>query len=191
MKLFVVGAGGHGLDVADIARACGWSPVFLDDRDPPGVVGRPSELAGRDWPCVIAVNDPTTRARLAVGGSPVTLVHPTAVVSESATLMPGVVVGAGTQIGPDTIIGSHTHIGPGCTVTRTSIGPFCSIAPGVDIAGDVLIGSGTSIGVGARIANLRTIGADATIGAGAVVVDDVRMGETVAGVPAKVLHQWV
>ncbi len=49
----------------------------------------------------------------------------------------------------------------------------------MDIAGDVRIGTGVLIGVGARVANLRGIGDNAVIGAGAVVVRDVAPGETV------------
>jgi UDP-N-acetylbacillosamine N-acetyltransferase len=180
VRLFVVGAGGHGQDVADIARACGYEPVFLDDRDQPGVVGRPHELKGRDWPHVIAVNDPRERARMAVGSEPVTLVHPTAVVSESADVMIGAVIGAGTVIGPATMIGDHSHVGAGCTITRTYVGAYCSIGPGVDIAGDCVIDAMTFVGVGARVANLTNIGSGCTIGAGAVVVRDVFDGETVA-----------
>ena len=187
MRLFVVGAGGHARDVADIATACGDDVAFLDDRDLPGVVGRPSELVGTLWPHVIAVNDPSSRALLAVGGLPVTLVHPTAVVSSLATLAPGVVVGANACIGPGTRIGLHSHIGAGCTITRTVLGRFCSVGPGVDIAGDVTVGDGTFIGVGARVANMKHIGTGCVIGAGAVVVDHVASGETVAGVPARPL----
>lgn len=49
------------------------------------------------------------------------------------------------------------------------------------------VGRGASIGSGATILCGITIGADAMIGAGAVVTRDVADGETVAGVPARVL----
>ncbi len=47
---------------------------------------------------------------------------------------------------------------------------------------------GASIGSGAVILAGVTIGADATVGAGAVVTTDVKPGEVVAGVPARVLR---
>ncbi len=99
----------------------------------------------------------------------------------------GAVVGAGTTIGPDVTLGRHTHIGAGCTITRTTIGDYCQIAPGVDIAGDVTIGDRVFVGVAATIANLVTIGDDAVIGAGAVVLPNttVPAGETWVGVPAR------
>jgi acetyltransferase-like isoleucine patch superfamily enzyme len=48
---------------------------------------------------------------------------------------------------------------------------------------------GASIGSGATILCGVTIGEDAMIGAGAVVTHDVAPGETVAGVPARVLSR--
>ena len=50
-----------------------------------------------------------------------------------------------------------------------------------------LVKRGASIGSGAAILCGVTIGEDAMIGAGAVVTHDVAPGETVAGVPARVL----
>lgn len=132
-----------------------------------------------DIPHVIGVNDPATRKRLAIGSNPVTLIHPTATVDPTSALEPGCVVGAGTHIGPDCYLGAHVHVGPGCTLTRTVVGSFTTISPGVDIAGDVAVGFEVLIGVGARVANLRSIGDRAVIGAGAVVVRDVAPGETV------------
>ena len=50
------------------------------------------------------------------------------------------------------------------------------------------IGRGASIGSGAVIMGGLTVGARAQIGAGAVVTHDVSPGETVAGVPARMLR---
>jgi acetyltransferase-like isoleucine patch superfamily enzyme len=52
-----------------------------------------------------------------------------------------------------------------------------------------LVRRGASIGSGAVILCGITVGEDAMIGAGAVVTRDVAPGETVAGVPARVLPQ--
>ena len=49
------------------------------------------------------------------------------------------------------------------------------------------VGRGASIGSGATILCGVTIGEGALVGAGAVVTRDVKKGETVAGVPARVL----
>ena len=54
---------------------------------------------------------------------------------------------------------------------------------------ETVVGSGASIGSGAVILGGIRIGRDALIGAGAVVTRDVAPGETVAGVPARLLRQ--
>jgi len=180
----ILGAGGHGHDIADIARACGMFPIFYDDGNNAFVL---CEYA-KD-PSIVGVNDPSTRRRLAVGSTPTRLVHPTAVVSPSAVLSPGVVVGAGSLVGPGTVLGPHVHLGAGCTVTRTKVGGFTTIAPGVDIAGDVSIGEECLIGVGSTVSNLVSIGDRCVVGAGAVVVDNIPDDTTVVGIPARPLQR--
>lgn len=50
------------------------------------------------------------------------------------------------------------------------------------------IGDGAVIGVGAVLLNEVTVGADATVAAGAVVTRDVGARCAVAGVPARLMH---
>jgi UDP-3-O-[3-hydroxymyristoyl] glucosamine N-acyltransferase len=171
----IAGSGGHGTDIADIVAACGFIPAMYDDGH--NALARCDQIG--DGYYLVGVNDPATKRRLAVGDHPTTVVHPTATVSGTAKLAPGVVIGAGSHVGPYTTLGEHVHLGAGCTITRTTVGAWSTIAPGVNIAGDVTIGDGCLIGVGAVIANLTTIGDWATIGAGAVVVRDVEPCETV------------
>jgi len=68
------------------------------------------------------------------------------------------------------------------------IGAFVHLAPGVALAGRVRVGEGAFLGIGARVIPGRGIGAWAVVGAGAVVLDDVPDGVTVAGVPARPLR---
>lgn len=171
----ILGFGGHGQDIADIAVACKMFPLPYDD----GANTYAKTSTVGDQLYVVGVNDPATRRSLAVGSRAARLVHPTATVSRSAIGGPGVVVGANTTIGPGTVLGAHVHVGAGCTITRTSVGAYTTIAPGVHIAGDVQIGEECFLGVGAVVRNLITIGDRAVIGAGAVVVRNVADGETV------------
>lgn len=115
------------------------------------------------------------------------LVHPEAMVGGdgSVDLGRGVVIARGAVIDQSVKLGQHVHVNYGASMTRCVIEDFCTISPGVVIAGDVHIGRATFVGAGAVISNLVTIGRGCTIGAGAVVLEDVPEGVTVVGNPAR------
>lgn len=181
MTVHILGTGGHGRDIADIVKSAGLVPSMHDD-DPE----RGSPLPG-DVCYLIGIADPPARfARDYPGNQPYSVTHPS-VVGHAACGF-GAVIGAGCTIGPDVTLGRHTHIGAQTSLTRTTIGDYCQIAPKVAIAGDVVIGDRCFIGINATIRNLVTIGDDVTVGAGAVVLHDVPAGATVVGIPARVIH---
>lgn len=188
--LAILGGGGHGWDLAAIVRRNGEYEFvgFYDDHV--DCLGKIDDFDPHHS-YLIGVNDPATRAaingRWAVHGRAIApaIIDPSAAISSHYWLHVGVVIAALTQIGPRVELGPHTHIGPGVTITRTTVGAYCTISPGATICGDVTIGDRTLIGAGAVVKNLVTIGSDVTVGAGAVVVDDVPDGVTVTGVPAR------
>jgi acetyltransferase-like isoleucine patch superfamily enzyme len=51
----------------------------------------------------------------------------------------------------------------------------------------VTVAAGAFVGIGASVLPCLTVGADATVGGGALVHRDVPAGATVVGVPAKVI----
>jgi sugar O-acyltransferase (sialic acid O-acetyltransferase NeuD family) len=137
---------------------------------------------------------PTTPARAALVGHLVarhptiafaTLVHPRAIVANSARLGAGVFVGAGSVIASCVELEPHSFVNRGASVGHDSIvRSFARIQPAAAIGGHVTVGVGATVGLGARVIEEREIGDGAFVAAGAVVIRDVPPRVLVAGVPA-------
>lgn len=199
-NIYVIGAGGHGAVVAEIADSLGWSITGFIDDDPAkagATVLRWRVLGGRECVpdgAVVALGIGNNAWRAAMledadrhGWQLPVLVHLSAVISPSAEL------GAGTVVKAHTAVDARAVIGRGCVLnTGCSVGHDCRledgihIAPGVRLAGDVVVGHGTLVGIGACARQGIVIGSECTIGAGSVVVADVAAGSTCYGNPARV-----
>lgn len=197
----VVGSGGHGRELVDVARAAGYDVVGVVSADPPepnllerlGVtwLGGDDHLDGPGVPHVLGLGYPDVRARvdaalMARGLQAATLVHPHSSIGSDVHLGDGVVVAAGVRITTNVVLGRHTHIGVGSVISHDCrLGDHVTLAPGVSMSGDVRVGDRVFIGVGAVVVPGCAIGDDAVIAAGAVVVSDVPAGVTAKGVPAR------
>lgn len=116
------------------------------------------------------------------------VIHPSAVISDSATLgegvqiMAGAVVQAGVSLADNVIINTRASVDHDCFVNR-----HCHVAAGAVLAGNIHVGEKTLIGAGATVIQGIAIGPDCIVGAGAVVISDVGASEKVVGVPARKL----
>ena len=199
--LIIIGAGGHGKVVADIAiKMNKWSSIaFLDDdasiRESMGVkvIGTIDEAftyAGEADFFVAIGNNKMREAiqeRLIGEGLKVTsLIHPHAVIGTD------VEIGIGSAVMAGVVINSSSRIGKGCIINTSAsldhdnhMEDYVHISPGVHTAGGVSIGKGTWAGIGSTINNNVRICSGCIIGAGAAVVRDVAEPGVYAGVPAR------
>ncbi len=116
------------------------------------------------------------------------IIHPSSIIADNVSLGEGMLINAGTIIETGARVGDHVVIHAGCVVEHDNIlEDFVNLGPKVATAGRVHVRSGAIVYTGASIIPDIVIGENAVIGAGAVVVCDVKPGEKVAGVPAKPL----
>tara|TARA_R110002126_G_scaffold288768_2_gene442890 strand:- start:48217 stop:48828 length:612 start_codon:yes stop_codon:yes gene_type:complete len=195
--LQIIGAGGHGKVVADVAEACGYDPIeFIDPHWPERLNnGRwqitAADVTLRETDLFCAVGSNSTRAKLFIKygltDSP-TLTHPSAILSPSAQIGAGSVVMPGVIANADTQIGCGVILNTGCSIDHDCVlDDFVHISPGARLAGNVKIGHGSWIGIGAVIREGVRVGRNVIVAAGAAVINDIPDNSRVGGVPAQPL----
>lgn len=202
-ELVIVGASGHGKVIADIAELLGFTVKFYDD-------AYPSKTHIEHWPIhgtcadliavnstrvvpadvVVAIGNNTIRKDKALllqqhGFSLISLIHPTAVISQYAAIAEGTVIFAGA------VINAFAKVGVGCIINTAAvvehdciISDFTHICPNVALAGGVVVGSKSWVGIGSQVKQLVTIGDNCLIGAGSTVVKNIPDNVTAFGSPA-------
>lgn len=123
---------------------------------------------------------------LTFGLIPLTVKHPTAVVSSTVVYEKGCQFLPGCIVNTDAVVGLNVIVNSGAIVEHDCvIADHVHLATGAKLAGAVHVGQGSHIGVGATIRQNIEIGEYAIVGAGSVVVRNVLSSTTVMGVPAK------
>lgn len=198
-SLLIIGAGGHGKVVADIASKNGYDEIiFLDDNEELTecggypVIGRNNQYTAYDADVFIAIGNPKARETLfkkvefSEKKIP-TLIHPSASIAGDVSIGNGTVVAAGAVINPGTIIGKGCIINTSSSVDHDCIiKDFVHVSVGAHIAGTVQVGKRTWIGIGATVSNNIRICEDCMIGAGAVVIKNIERQGVYIGMPAKI-----
>ena len=156
-SILVIGSGGHGHVVAELAQACGYARIDFADDHSPLAVGTLSDLPvlAPHYPAVAVSlgNLPFRQELLDLLESlsvPIpALVHPSSLVSPSAQIGPGslvlpgaivhanavvgkgAIISVGAVIDHDAVIGSCSHIDAGAVVAaRASVPPLTKVPAG-------------------------------------------------------------
>ena len=200
-SIYIVGAGGHGKVVIATLRDAGHTVagVFDDNPDAWGktvlgipVLGPATELNDRQpgAKTVLAIGSNSVRKMLARKLTKLdwfTAIHPTAYVHPTVAIGPGTVVFAGVILQPDAQVGCHCIVNTAASVDHDCrIGNFVHLAPGVRLAGSVIIQDGAFMGIGSSTLPGVHIGENAIIGGGATVVTNIPDNTTAVGVPARI-----
>lgn len=117
-----------------------------------------------------------------------TIVHPRVWLNDYMTLGEGTIIYEGAIITTNIKVGNHVIISPKCGIGHDSIiKDYVSLLWNVNISGNDIIEEGVMMGSASTVIQGKRIGKGSTVGAGAVVIDNIDSYSTVVGVPAKVI----
>ncbi|AXH09217.1 acetyltransferase [Malaciobacter halophilus] len=192
-ELYIYGASGHGLVVADIARDNGYENIiFIDD-------GKNKYPTFEDIkktnniPIAFGIGSNAIRAKLFEkvhnsGFKIISLIHPSSIISSSAT------IGKGTVIMPNVVVNAKATIGEGAILNTSCviehecvIDDFVHISPNVALAGDVRVDKYTHIGIGSNVIQGIIIGKNVIVGGGSMVIRNIDDNQKVVGVPVRLI----
>lgn len=190
-SIVIIGAGGFGREVAWIAETAGFEVIgFCDDaqvktsRTFLGSIEVAAQSV-RKTEFIVAVGNNTARKALFqravnAGWTPATVISPRAIIA------PGIFLGKGVFIGHNAIISVGSTIGNGVIINNSAgighdvkIGEFAQVCPAATVSGGCEIGELALLGTNSCVIPLKKVGINATLGAGAVAIRDIKDGEAV------------
>lgn len=179
-RLLILGAGGHGRAVADLAQACGFTVAGFTEPSGHGrdVVGTDDDLAalasrlsldgaviGVGNTALVRRTELFTRVRQLGLALPV-LQHPSAVVSASAQIGDGSVVFPHAVIGAECVLGMNVVVYSGCVIEHDCrIDDHAYLSPGAILCGEVQVHERAFVGAGVVAVPGVVIGKGATVDA--------------------------
>jgi sugar O-acyltransferase (sialic acid O-acetyltransferase NeuD family) len=206
-KILIIGSQGHAKVIIDLIQLSELYEIvgLIDDFRSKGEIVENYHILGgiEDIPRlqtelrfssgVIAIGDNWVRNKvylnimnLASNFNFISLVHPKASVAGNVVIEEGSVVMAGAVINSSARIGKHCIINTRSSVDHDSVlEDFSSIAPGVTLGGWTKIKSYSAIGIGTTIKDRITIGEHTIIGAGSLVLKDIKNLTIAYGSPCK------
>ena len=206
-RIGIFGTSGMAREAGDIAWELGLEPIYVarDEAELHSCAFEGRVILESDidrYPdigYVIGIGDNGIRQRIAKRNAErlnfVNLIHPNATFGkgqrELIEAKRGVIVCAGVRFTNNIQVGDFCIFNLNSTISHdVVIDEFVYVAPGVHITGNVHIETRAWIGIGVAInqgtENLkRRIGADTTIGSGAVVVKDCEPNAIYVGIPAR------
>lgn len=205
-RILIVGAGGFGREVLHWARAA-WpdqaariagflsaDPATSSRKDCSlPVIADPAVFEPEPGDAlVLAIGIPAVRRvvaedLLARRGEFLTLIHPSAIVCDSATigsgsiLCPGAIVSDSARLGRFCLLNYHASLAHDSSAGDFAVlSPYATLAGGAHVAADVFLGIHASVGPGV------SVGRSSKIAANSCVLADAPANVLVAGVPGRI-----
>tara|TARA_B100000212_G_scaffold209241_1_gene158004 strand:+ start:41810 stop:42421 length:612 start_codon:yes stop_codon:yes gene_type:complete len=196
--LAILGNGGHAREVADAATLSGWKDIkFFDDLESLGKVEGDTNVLLKNLSkfdgVIVAIGDNLIRWRKIKllkenSANLVSIIHPSATISEDATIGTGSAVFAGVVINPGCSIGDGAILNTSAVITHDcKLGTAIHISPGAVLCGNVNVSDFSWIGANAVVIEGIKITNKVNVGSGAVVIRDIKNKGTYVGNPAKKL----
>ncbi len=192
-SIYIYGASGHGLVVADIASLCGYDNIiFCDDGDNEYSTFEDIKEIN-EIPIALGIGSNNIRAKLFEsiqnsGFEIVSLIHPSSIISPSA------IIGKGTVVMPNVVVNANSMIGNGVILNTSSViehecvvEDFAHISPSVALSGAVTVGKFSHIGTGTQVIQGIIIADNTLVGAGSTVVKNIGSFKKAYGNPCKVI----
>lgn len=202
----LIGEGGHSKVIKDMIRSSNQYSIIASFDDKYDSLKKEDIYYGplstikdllkeKEFQLVIAIGNNEIRSRISEKLQLdihyyATVIHPSAIISTSATIGNGTVVMPNTVINADTRIGNHVILNTGAIIEHDNfIADYAHISPNATLTGGVHVGEGTQIGAGAVVIPGKSIGEWSMVGAGSVVIQDIPSCSTAVGSPARVIKQ--
>lgn len=197
--MYLYGASGHAKVIIDSLKASGKQISGLFDDNPEVkelleyyVFGSFDKIRLGDEELIISVGLNHIRKKIVEKLPENTrygnAIHPSAIISEFASIGEGTVVMQGAVIQSSVSIGKHCIINTTASVDHDCIiDDYVHISPNATLCGAVSVGEGSQVGAGAVVIPGLKIGMWSLVAAGAVVMNDVPDNVLVLGNPARVV----
>lgn len=159
MRLIILGSGGYGHTVEDVAVQLGYDCIFLDDSIPSHELSAFSSYVNDDTVFIPAFGNNTFRLEWiekieSAGGKLATLIHPTAYVSPKATIHAGVVILPHAVINTDVVVEKGCIINIGAIIDHGTI-----LEEGVHLAPGAIVKGGNRVPALTKVDSGEVIGA--------------------------------
>lgn len=205
-NLMIIGARGFGREVYQLADECIRAGLqikvsgFLDDKNdtldnynnyPPIVSSVENYLPQDDDVFICALGNPIDRKKysqiiLDKGGIFISLIHPSVRIGINSILGNGCIVNNNVILSCDVKIGDFVVLMPSSVIGHdVSIDDYSHVGSFAFMGGFSKAGKCSVLHPGSKILPHKLVGENSIVGAGSVVIRNVKFGITVLGIPAK------